>query len=278
MPPSGSQRYYHLHLVSDATGETLNTVAKAAAAQYSDFRPIAHIYALVRTPTQLNRALREIEQEPGIVLFTLINPEIRKHLEQHCEALSVPCVSILDPVIALLAQYLNTQSTPQVAGQHALNSDYFKRIDALNFTMAHDDGQSIDDLEKSEVVIVGVSRTSKTPTSIYLAQRGVRTANVPIVPGVATPSKLSTLKGPLIVGLIASAERIAQIRRHRLLSLKEGRSTDYADPRLITNELMFVKTLCSENDWPMIDVTRRSVEETAATILNLLADSRRQEQ
>lgn len=278
MPPSGSQRYYHLHLVSDATGETLNTVAKAAAAQYSDFRPIAHIYALVRTPTQLNRALREIEQEPGIVLFTLINPEIRKHLEQHCEALSVPCVSILDPVIALLAQYLNTQSTPQVAGQHALNSDYFKRIDALNFTMAHDDGQSIDDLEKSEVVIVGVSRTSKTPTSIYLAQRGVRTANVPIVPGVATPSKLSTLKGPLIVGLIASAERIAQIRRHRLLSLKEGRSTDYADPRLITNELMFVKTLCSENDWPMIDVTRRSVEETAATILNLLADSRRHEQ
>ena len=187
-------------------------------------------------------------------------------------------MSILDPVIALLAQYLNTQSTPQVAGQHALNSDYFKRIDALNFTMAHDDGQSIDDLEKSEVVIVGVSRTSKTPTSIYLAQRGVRTANVPIVPGVATPSKLSTLKGPLIVGLIASAERIAQIRRHRLLSLKEGRSTDYADPRLITNELMFVKTLCSENDWPMIDVTRRSVEETAATILNLLADSRRHEQ
>lgn len=278
MPPSGSQRYYHLHLVSDATGETLNTVAKAAAAQYSDFRPIAHIYALVRTPTQLNRALREIEQEPGIVLFTLINPEIRKHLEQHCEALSVPCVSILDPVIALLAQYLNTQSTPQVAGQHALNSDYFKRIDALNFTMAHDDGQSIDDIEKSEVIIVGVSRTSKTPTSIYLAQRGVRTANVPIVPGVATPSKLSTLKGPLIVGLIASAERIAQIRRHRLLSLKEGRSTDYADPRLITNELMFVKTLCSENDWPMIDVTRRSVEETAATILNLLADSRRHEQ
>lgn len=278
MPPSGSQRYYHLHLVSDATGETLNTVAKAAAAQYSDFRPIAHIYALVRTPTQLNRALREIEQEPGIVLFTLINPEIRKHLEQHCEALSVPCVSILDPVIALLAQYLNTQSTPQVAGQHALNSDYFKRIDALNFTMAHDDGQSIDDLEKSEVIIVGVSRTSKTPTSIYLAQRGVRTANVPIVPGIPTPAKLSTLKGPLIVGLIASAERIAQIRRHRLLSLKEGRSTDYADPRLITNELMFVKTLCSENDWPMIDVTRRSVEETAATILNLLADSRRQEQ
>ena len=277
MPQSGSQRFYHLHLVSDATGETLNTVAKAAAAQYSDFRPIAHIYALVRTPSQLNRALREIEQQPGIVLFTLVNPEIRKHLEHHCDTLGVPCVSILDPVIAILAQYLNAQSTPQIGGQHALNSDYFKRIDALNFTMAHDDGQNIADVEKSDVIILGISRTSKTPTSIYLAQRGVKTANIPIVPGIAIPSKLTGLKGPLIVGLFASAERIAQIRRHRLLTLKESRSTDYIDPRLITDELMLMKALCSENDWQMIDVTRRSVEETAASFSNLLAESRRLE-
>ncbi len=277
MTQSGSQRFYHLHLVSDATGETLNTVAKAAAAQYSDFRPVAHIYALVRTPSQLNRALREIEQQPGIVLFTLVNPDIRRHLEEYCETLGVPCVSILDPIIAILAQYLNTQSTPQVAGQHALNSDYFRRIDALNFTMAHDDGQSVEDIEKSDVVILGISRTSKTPTSIYLAQRGVRTANIPIVPGVPAPAKLNGLKGPLIVGLFATAERIAQIRRHRLLSLKETRSTDYIDPRLITDELMLMKNLCSENDWQMIDVTRRSVEETAASILNLLAESRRQD-
>lgn len=277
MTPTGSQRFYHLHLVSDATGETLNTVAKAAAAQYSDFRPIAHIYALVRTPSQLNRALREIEQQPGIVLFTLVNPDIRKHLEEYCNTLGVPCVSILDPVIAILAQYLNAQSTPQVAGQHALNSDYFKRIDALNFTMAHDDGQSIADIEKSEVIILGISRTSKTPTSIYLAQRGIRTSNIPIVPGIPIPSKLQELKGPLIVGLFASAERIAQIRRHRLLSLKESRSTDYIDPRLITDELMLMKNLCSENEWQMIDVTRRSIEETAASILNLLAESRRVE-
>ncbi|WP_373502518.1 pyruvate, water dikinase regulatory protein [Aestuariivirga sp.] len=277
MPQVSPQRYFHLHLVSDATGETLNTVAKAAAAQYSDFRPIAHIYALVRTPSQLNRALREIEEQPGIVLFTLINPDIRKHLEQQCDALGVPCLSILDPIIATLSQYLNASSRPQVAGQHALNSDYFRRIDALNFTMAHDDGQNTDDLEKSDVVILGVSRTSKTPTSIYLAQRGVRTANIPIVPGIPVPDKLSTVSGPLIVGLIASAERIAQIRRHRLLSLKESRSTDYADPRLITDELMIMKNLCSTHDWPMIDVTRRSVEETAATILNMLAESKRQE-
>jgi regulator of PEP synthase PpsR (kinase-PPPase family) len=277
MPPTGSQRYFHLHLVSDATGETLNTVAKAAAAQYADFRPIAHIYALVRTPSQLNRALREIEEQPGIVLFTIINPDIRKHLEAQCEVMGVPCLSILDPIISILSQYLNVTSRPQVAGQHALNSDYFRRIDALNFTMAHDDGQSIEDLEKADVVILGVSRTSKTPTSIYLAQRGVRTANIPIIPRIPVPQKLLQLKGPLVVGLIASAERIAQIRRHRLLSLKESRSTDYIDPRLITDELMFMKSLSAENEWPLIDVTRRSVEETAATILNMLSETRRQE-
>jgi [pyruvate, water dikinase]-phosphate phosphotransferase / [pyruvate, water dikinase] kinase len=275
MPQSGTQRFFHLHLVSDATGETLNTVAKAAAAQYADFRPIAHIYALVRTPSQLNRALREIEAQPGIVLFTLINPEIRKHLEQQCEAMAVPCLSILDPIISILSQYLNATSRPQVGGQHALNSDYFRRIDALNFTMAHDDGQALDDIGKSDVILLGVSRTSKTPTSIYLAQRGVRTANIPVVPGIPVPRQLFAARGPLVVGLIASAERIAQIRRHRLLSLKESRSTDYVDPRLITDELMAMKTLCSNNDWPMIDVTRRSVEETAATILNMLSASKR---
>lgn len=275
MPQTGSQRYFHLHLVSDATGETLNTVAKAAAAQYADFRPIAHIYALVRTPSQLNRALREIEEQPGIVLFTLINPDIRRHLEEQCELMGVPCLSILDPIISILSQYLNATSRPQVAGQHALNSDYFRRIEALNFTMAHDDGQNIDDLEKSDVVILGVSRTSKTPTSIYLAQRGIKTANIPIVPNIPVPGKLFETKSPLIVGLIASAERIAQIRRHRLLSLKESRATDYIDPRLITDELILMKKLCSNNDWPMIDVTRRSIEETAATILNMLSDTKR---
>jgi regulator of PEP synthase PpsR (kinase-PPPase family) len=277
MPQSGTQRFFHLHLVSDATGETLNTVAKAAAAQYSDFRPVAHIYALVRTPSQLNRALREIEAQPGIVLFTLINPDIRRHLEQQCETMGVPCLSILDPIISILSEYLNATSRPQVGGQHALNSDYFRRIDALNFTMAHDDGQNLDDIAKSDVILLGVSRTSKTPTSIYLAQRGIRTANIPIVPGIPVPRQLFDVRGPLIVGLIASAERIAQIRRHRLLSLKESRSTDYVDPRLITDELLAMKTLCSNNDWPMIDVTRRSVEETAATILNMMSDTKRLE-
>ena len=261
-----------MHLVSDATGETLNTVARAATAHYSDYRAIEHIYALVRTGKQLQRVLQSIEREPGIVLFTIIDKDLRHQLQLQCERLAVPCISILDPVIASLAQYLNAESRPQIGRQHALNAEYFRRIDALNFTMSHDDGQNVEDVSKADVVLLGISRTSKTPTCIYLAQRGVRAANIPIVPKAPLPVQLHLLQGPLIVGLIASAERIAQIRRHRLLTLNETRETEYADPRRITDEIVFMKNLCTELNCPVIDVTRRSVEETAAAIMNLLAE------
>jgi [pyruvate, water dikinase]-phosphate phosphotransferase / [pyruvate, water dikinase] kinase len=260
-----------MHLVSDATGETLNTVARAAAANYADYQPLEHIYALVRTPKQLSRVLSEIERQPGIVLFTLVDAELRRQLEARCAELNVPSISILDPVINSLATYLNAQSRPQVGAQHALNAHYFRRIDALNFTMMHDDGQHTLNLNQADVVLIGISRSSKTPTSIYLANRGIKTANVPIVPGVAPPDALIQAKKPLIVALIASAERIAQIRRHRLLSLHEQRETAYVDRQAITAELVQVRQLCQANDWPMIDVTRRSIEETAAAIINLLS-------
>jgi regulator of PEP synthase PpsR (kinase-PPPase family) len=175
-------------------------------------------------------------------------------------------------VISSLAQYLNAESRPQIGRQHALNAEYFHRIDALNFTMSHDDGQNAAELEKADVVLIGISRTSKTPTSIYLAQRGIKTANIPIVPAVAVPQSLLEVRRPLVVGLIASAERIAQIRRHRLLTLKENRETAYADPRQITGEILHMKKLCAERNWPVIDVTRRSVEETAAAVINLLGE------
>lgn len=264
------QRYFHMHLISDATGETLNTVARAATAQYAEYRPIEHIYALIRTPKQLNRVLEDIEREPGIVLFTIIAQELRQQLEARCNALSLPCISILDPVIASLAQYLNAQSTPLIGGQHVLNADYFRRIEAVNFAMVHDDGQNAEGLDKADVIILGISRTSKTPTSIYLAQRGIKAANIPVVPGASLPAGLGNMKHPIIVGLTASADRIAQIRRHRLLALNESRSSDYADPRHITAEILQMKKICADNDWPLIDVTRRSVEETAASIINLL--------
>jgi regulator of PEP synthase PpsR (kinase-PPPase family) len=259
-----------MHLVSDATGETLNTVARAAMAHYADHQPVEHIYALVRTPKQMSRVLAEIERQPGIVLFTIIDVELRRQLEQRCAELTVPCVSILDPIIGTLAAYLNAQSRPQIGGQHVLNAEYFKRIDALNYTMAHDDGQHLDTISEADVILTGISRTSKTPTSIYLANRGIKAANVPIVPDVMTPIELEQVNRPLVVGLVASADRIAQIRRHRLLSLNEAPETPYVDPDAIAKELVIVRKLCARHNWPVIDVTRRSIEETAAAIINLL--------
>lgn len=271
---SRSRPPFHMHLISDATGETLNTVARAAAAYYADYQAIEHIYALVRTSKQLQRALSEIQRQPGIVLFTLADAKLRGELENQCSQLGLPCLSILDPVIASLANYLNAESRPHVGGQHALNAEYFRRIDALNYSLLHDDGQHPEDLELADVVLVGVSRSSKTPTSIYLANRGIKAANVPFVPGIAPPPQLETLQQPLVVGLIASAERIGQMRRHRLLSLAAGGDSSYADRQAITAELVHMRSYCATHRWPIIDVTRRSIEETAAAIMNLLTARR----
>lgn len=267
-----AKQYFHMHMVSDATGETLNTVARAATAYYAGYQPIEHIYTLVRTSKQLDRMISEVEKQPGIVLYTIADAKLKTEIEQRCDALSIPCISILDPVIASLATYLNAKSKPHIGGQHVLNAEYFQRIDALNYTMAHDDGQITQDLESADVVLLGVSRSSKTPTSIYLANRGIKTANIPLVPGIPTPPGLTDLQHPLIVGLIASADRISQIRRHRLLTLNEGRDTSYVDRKAITAELLAMRKLCTANNWPIIDVTRRSIEETAAAVMNLLAD------
>ena len=215
MPQRGN--FFHLHLVSDATGETLITVARAAAAQYATVAPIEHIYPLVRTEKQLDRVIAEIETAPGIVLYTLLEETLTTRLEAKCREFGLPCLSILNPVLALFQSYLGAESTRRVGAQHTLNAEYFKRIDALNYTMLHDDGQHTDDLEHADVVLTGVSRTSKTPTSIYLANRGVKTANVPLVPNMPVPPNLERLTAPLVVGLTASPERIVQIRQNRLL-------------------------------------------------------------
>ena len=269
--------YFHLHLVSDATGETLITVARAAAAQYASVAPIEHIYPLVRTEKQLDRVISEIEAAPGIVLYTMLDSALAERLQAKCREFSIPCMSILDPVLGLFQSYLGAESTKRVGAQHTLNAEYFKRIDALNFTMLHDDGQHTDDLEHAEVVLVGVSRTSKTPTSIYLANRGVKTANVPLVPGVPLPPTLEQLKSPLVVGLFASPERIVQIRQNRLLGLKAHRDDHlYVDREAVAEEVAFSRRLCGKHNWPLIDVTRRSIEETAAAVLALLAERRRQ--
>jgi [pyruvate, water dikinase]-phosphate phosphotransferase / [pyruvate, water dikinase] kinase len=275
--PQRTGSFFHLHLVSDATGETLTTVARAATAQYTKMSPVEHVYPLVRTQKQLDRALIEIEEAPGIVLYTLLEEDLVKRLEDHCRELSLPCLSILGPVLQLMRSYLGTETSHRVGAQHTLNAEYFKRIDALNYTMLHDDGQHIDELEQADVVLVGVSRTSKTPTSIYLANRGVKTGNVPLVPGITVSPQVEELAHPLVVGLYASPERIVQIRQNRMLGLNAHQGDDqYIDRKAVTEEVMLSRRLCARHNWPIIDVTRRSIEETAAAVLKLLAERRRQ--
>jgi len=275
--PHRTSSFFHLHLVSDSTGETLVTVARAAAAQYASVAPVEHIYPAVRTNKQLDRVLADIENEPGVVLYTLLEADLIVRLENKCRDLGLPCLSVLGPVLRLFQSYLGAESTHKVGAQHMLNAEYFKRIDALNYTMLHDDGQLADDFEEADVILVGVSRTSKTPTSIYLANRGVKTANVPLVPGTPLPPQLETLHHPLVVGLTASPERIVQIRQNRLLGLKAHRDDDrYIDRQAVAEEVAFSRRLCAKHNWPVIDVTRRSIEETAAAVITLLTDRRRQ--
>jgi len=269
--------FFHLHLISDSTGETLITVARAATAQYARVMPVEHVHPLVRTQKQLDRVLAEVEATPGIVLYTLLQENLATKLEEKCRELGLPCLSILGPVLHLFQSYLGAESTHKVGAQHTLNAEYFRRIDALNYTMMHDDGQQADDLEEADVLLIGVSRTSKTPTSIYLANRGVKTANIPLVPGVTLPPGIERLKRPLVVGLYATPERIVQIRQNRLLGLKAHRDDDkYIDQQSVAEEISASRRLCARHDWPVIDVTRRSIEETAAAVLALLAERRRQ--
>jgi [pyruvate, water dikinase]-phosphate phosphotransferase / [pyruvate, water dikinase] kinase len=259
--------YFHLHLVSDATGETLIAVSRAATTQYQGVASIEHVYPLVRTMEQLERVMNEIETAPGLVLYTLVDPVLSERLELFCKENGCPSLSVLQPVHAMIQSYLGAVSTPRPGAQHMLNADYFRRIDAMNFTMLHDDGQLPEDLEEADVVLVGISRTSKTPTSIYLANRGIKTANIPLVPGVPHPPNLERLVRPLVVGLVASADRIVQIRQNRLISLNADSESDYVDREHVTEELANARRLFSRHDWPVIDVTRRSIEEASATII-----------
>ena len=268
--------FFHLHLLSDATGETLLTVGRAAAAQYATVSAIEHVYPLVRNQKQLEHALAEIEANPGIVLYTLVDRPLAARTEARCQELGVPCLSVLGPVLGLFQSYLGAETTPRVGGQHTLNAEYFRRIDALNFTMMHDDGQHTDELEGADVVLIGVSRTSKTPTSIYLANRGIKTANIPLVPGVPMPAHVESLTKPLVIGLFASPERIVQVRQNRLLGLNAAQpDAAYVDRQAVSEEIAFSKQLCARHGWPLIDVTRRSIEETAAAVLSLLNERRR---
>ncbi|WP_447727749.1 pyruvate, water dikinase regulatory protein [Sphingomonas koreensis] len=259
----------HLHLLSDSTGETLENIAKAALAQFDDVEVLRHFWPMVRSETHLERILGEIAQNPGLVIFTLVNPEIRRTLESRCRAIGLPAVAPLDPVNHALSSMLGQEMKARPGRQHTLDAAYFARVDAIQFTIAHDDGVNWENWEEADIVLAGVSRTSKTPTSIYLANRGYKVANIPIVPESPPPSTLFALRHPMVVGLTTSPERLIQVRRNRLLSLNQQDETSYVEQEAVQREVAYARRMFADNGWPVIDVTRRSIEETAAAIITI---------
>ena len=261
---------FHLHLVSDATGETINSVARACLVQFEDVEPEEHIWTLVRTDRQLTRVLAGIAEMPGLVLFTMVNEKLRRRLQEECRKLEISCIPVLDPVIGALAAFLGREAKGMPGRQHEMDAEYFGRIDAMGFALAHDDGQSSGDYNEADVVLVGVSRTSKTPTCIYLANRGIKAANFPVVPGVSLPPELLRAKHPLVVGLTKDPAQLVQVRRNRLRMISQDENTDYVDLELVRAEVLTCRRYCTQNNWPVIDVSRRSIEETAASIIQML--------
>ncbi len=268
-------RSIHIHLVSDSTGETVSLIARASLAQFDDIDPTEHLWNMIRNKAQVEEVLAGIEANRGFVLYTLVEKDLRQVLEKGCRRLQTPCVSVLEPVISALGMHLGAEVHARPGRQHVMDAEYFSRIEAMQFVLNHDDGQSTWNLEDADVLVLGVSRTSKTPTCIYLANRGVKAANVPIVPGCPLPAEVLETKKPLVVGLTNDPKRLVQIRRNRMRMLSETDETDYVDLETVSNEVNDAKRLFTQYGWPVIDVTRRSIEEIAATIIGYL--SRRQE-
>ncbi len=267
-------RKFHIHLISDSTGETLHAMAGAALAQFENVDVQVHPYALVRSDYQLTRALDHVAMTPGLVFFTLANQTLRDRLILRCMDLGARAIDVLEGPVMALRHFLGTAESHKVAAQHQVDQRYLERIEVLNFTIAHDDGQSLDSIDHAEVILTGASRTSKTPTCVYLATRGIAAANVPLVPRMPPPPQLLAATKPLIVGLWVSPDRLVQVRRNRLTSMGETRESDYIDPDAVRAEIAVTRQLFEQQGWPMIDVSRRSIEETAAAVMNLLTERR----
>lgn len=266
----------HIHLVSDSTGETVSTVARAAVAYFRNVETVEHSAILVRTKGQMDRVLKRIDRHRGIALYTLGNSELRAEFEKECRRMRVPAVAILDPVVAALSTALHAEPVASRPGaQHRIDKEYFRRIQAMEFALSHDDGQLGTQAEDAEVVLIGVSRTSKTPTSMYLANRGIRVANVPLVPGIQLPDWILQGKGDaLIVALTTAPDRLSVLRRARLSSIGTHTDSEYSDRLRIRDEVIGANRLYTRMGWPVIDVTGRSIEETSASVLELLRKKR----
>ncbi|MCK5446015.1 MAG: kinase/pyrophosphorylase [Rhodospirillaceae bacterium] len=262
-------RKFHLHKVSDATGETLEVVARACLAQFPEAEPVEHAWPMVREENQIAEVLAGVKANPGFVIFTIVDDHLVEKLVHGCRQLQVPCIDLLNPVLAQLGNYLGTAQTARPGSQHVMDADYFSKIEALHYVLAHDDGKSVRDIEQADVVLFGVSRTSKTPTCIYLANHGLKAANIQITPGIPTPPEAIHAQRPLKIGLTKNPKRLVQIRRQRLELNGQHEETDYVDFDSVAEELLEAEALYDENGWDVIDVSRKSIEETAATIMQL---------
>ena len=260
--------YFHVHLVSDSTGETLVGIMKASTAQFKNATPLEHLHALVRSERQMEKTLADIKAKPGIVLYTLINPDRRQMLERECAKANIPAISVLDPTLSILGRYLGAAIEGEVGAQRTLDAEYYSRIEALDYAMAHDDGQSVQGLAEADIILLGISRTSKTPTCIYLANRGYKAGNIPLVPNAPLPTFLDDFKKPFIIGLVAAPDIIVQIREQRLVGLRQNEQTDYIDQDRVRDEMREAKRMFVKKGYKVIDVTRKSIEETSAQIIN----------
>ena len=262
---------HHIHLVSDSTGGTLNGVLRACLAQFEGLQTREHVWNLIRNDRQLKRVLDGIRENPGPVLYTMVDDSLSRQLQHTCNSANLPCIPVLQPALDVFSDYFDAESRSEPGRQHVLNEAYFARMDAVDYALHHDDGQKTGrSLAEADVILIGVSRTSKTPTCLYLANRGIRAANIPYVPGIPLPQAITTLKDTLFIGLTESPERLIEIRRNRIRQLGEIGETDYLDFDKVRDEIRAARKLYTQMGWPVIDVTRRSIEETAAEILTLL--------
>ena len=262
---------YQIYLISDSTGETLDRIFLALKAQFPNFQYETNHFSFTRTESQTLSILKQAKNDKNsIILYTIVNSKLAKYLTEKAYERNIPCFGVLGDLILNFSKVLNQKASHEPSGQHILNEEYYDRIEAIQFTMNHDDGNQTEDIEKSDIILLGVSRTSKTPTSIYLANRGFKTSNIPLVNKNSIPNKVTEKNfHPCVVGLITEAERLYDLRKNRLTSLKEDQNSEYINIDSIRDELNSARRIFKENNWPTIDVTRKSVEETAASVIKI---------
>ena len=262
---------YNVYLVSDSTGETLDRIFLSLKSQFANFEYEKKEFAFVRTEQQVDKIIKECKElENSIILYTIVETKLAKYISNQTNKNNVPCFGILGNLILSFSKLLNQKAIHKPSAQHIMDDDYYKRIEAIQFTMSHDDGKKVDDINDADVILLGVSRTSKTPTSIYLANRGFKTINIPLVLDQKIPNGLVSNKKACIIGLVADPERLADIRRNRVAIMRDHHIKEYTDLDFIKKEVNDSKLLFKKNNWPIIDVTRKSVEETAASILKII--------